>query len=150
MTDQHDNSTALDSKTLDGQSQEQVKALCFQGYQLYDDGDFAKALRTFYQAWILLPKPQNQYKEAGWVLTAIGDCYFRLKQFKQAEEALRSALACPGTQNSPFVHLRNGQILFELGREDEAAQVLQLAVQLGGGDALAKEHVKYRMLLGHH
>jgi len=135
---------------LDLHIQTQIKSLCFEGYQHYDEGNFAKALRTFYQAWIQLPKPQTHYKEAGWVLTALGDCYFRLKQYAQAEEALLSALSCPGTQSSHFVHMRNGQTLFELGREDAAAEALQLAARLGGEDILAKEHVKYRMLLSTH
>ncbi|MGQ9424649.1 tetratricopeptide repeat protein [Gilvimarinus sp. F26214L] len=124
-----------------------VKQLCYRGYQLYDDGDYQRALRTFYQAWLLLPKPQHQWREAGWALTAIGDAYFRTGQFNQSCEALRSALLCPATDNSPFVHLRYGQSLYELGREEEALEQLRRAHELGGDPVFAREHVKYQTVL---
>ncbi len=124
-----------------------VKQLCYRGYQYYDDGDYQQALRTFYQAWLLLPKPQIQWREAGWALTAIGDTYFRTQQYTQSCEALRSALLCPATTESPFVHLRFGQSLFELGERDEAVQQLRSAYELGGHKAFAREHVKYRLVV---
>ncbi|MCW8193322.1 tetratricopeptide repeat protein [Proteobacteria bacterium 005FR1] len=124
-----------------------VKQLCYQGYQRYDAGDYQQALRAFYQAWLLLPKPQTQWREAGWALTAIGDTYFRTRQYSQSCEALRSALVCPVADQSPFVHLRLGQGLYELGEESEALQHLRLAKKLGGPDVFAREHVKYRMLV---
>lgn len=124
-----------------------VKQLCYRGYQHYDDGDFQQALRTFYQAWLLLPKPQTQWREAGWALTAIGDAYFRTRQYSQSCEALRSALLCPTTERSPFAHLRYGQSLYELGREDEALEQLQAAHNLGGSKVFAREHIKYRLVV---
>lgn len=124
-----------------------IKQLCYRGYQRYDDGDYQQALRTFYQAWLLLPKPQTRWREAGWALTAIGDAYFRTGQYRQSCEALGSALLCPATAESPFVHLRYGQSLHELGREEEAQRELQAAHELGGDEVFAREDVKYRMLV---
>lgn len=124
-----------------------VKQLCYRGYQHYDDGDYQQALRAFYQAWLLLPKPQTQWREAGWALTAIGDTYFRTRQYSQSCEALRSALLCPIADQSPFVHLRLGQSLHELGEENEALTQLRVAKRLGGEEVFAREHVKYRMLV---
>lgn len=124
-----------------------VKQLCYRGYQHYDEGDYQQALRAFYQAWVLLPKPQTQWREAGWALTAIGDAYFRTHQYSQSREALRSALLCPATADSPFVHLRYGQALYELGKEEDAQRELQTAHRLGGDDVFAREHVKYRMVV---
>lgn len=124
-----------------------VKQLCYRGYQHYDDGDYQQALRTFYQAWLLLPKPQIQWREAGWALTAIGDAYFRTQQYTQSCEALRSALLCPTTEKSPFVHLRFGQSLYELGEQQDALQHLRTAYTLGGNKVFAREPAKYRLAL---
>jgi tetratricopeptide (TPR) repeat protein len=124
-----------------------VKQLCYRGYQHYDESDYQQALRAFYQAWLLLPKPQTQWREAGWALTAIGDTYFRTRQYSQSCEALRSALLCPAAVDSPFVHLRLGQSLHELGESKDALRELEIAHQLGGDDVFGREDVKYRKLL---
>ncbi|MEX1032233.1 MAG: hypothetical protein WDZ30_02640 [Cellvibrionaceae bacterium] len=124
-----------------------VKRLCYQGYQHYDDRAYERALRTFYQAWLLLPKPQTRWREAGWALTAIGDTYFRMGQYAQSCEALRSALRCPATDRSPFVHLRYGQSLYELAHEDDAHRQLRIAHDLGGSEVFAREDEKYRLLV---
>lgn len=136
-----------DTPILGDELTTKVKQLCYRGYQHYDEGDYQRALRTFYQAWLLLPKPQTRWREAGWVLTAIGDSYFRTRQYKQSCEALRSALLCPVAGRSPFLHMRYGQSLYELGDEEDALQQLQTAFELGGSEVFAREHVKYRLAL---
>lgn len=122
----------------------QVRRLCADGYRLYDSGDFRLALRSFYQAWLLIPKPQMEYPEAGWALTAIGDTYFRLGQFDQGCESLQSALHCPQASASPFVELRLGQCLWELGREAEARKCLFHAYSAGGDALFDSESPRYR------
>src|SRR5690554_6694751 len=113
----------------------QVRQLCADGYRLYDRGEYRLALRAFYQAWLLIPKPQSDYAEAGWVLTAIGDAYFKLGQFEPGSESLQSALCCPEADKSPFLQLRLGQCLWELAREAEARKFLYRAYKMSG-DAL--------------
>ncbi len=132
---------------LDAKTQENIKNLCYEGYQSYDRGDYSSALRTFYQAWILLPRPQRDFAESGWVLTAIGDTYFRAGQFEQAIEALNSALACPRAEKSPFIHVRLGQSHYELGDKQRAKEMLEKAVNLGGNNALREEDYKYKIIL---
>lgn len=111
---------------------EKIRSLCADAYQSYDQGDFRKALRLFYQGWLLLPKPQTDFAEAGWVLTGIGDSYFRLKQYIPGCEALRSANHCPQTRDNPFIHLRLGQCLYQIGERASARTHLQKAYRLGG------------------
>lgn len=122
----------------------QVRRLCADGYRLYDSAEYRLALRSFYQAWLIIPKPQTQYAEAGWVLTAIGDSYFRLGQFEQGAESLQSALCCPAAEQSPFVQLRLGQCLWELGRHAEARKCLFHAYQRGGDSLFDVEPPRYR------
>lgn len=132
---------------LDAKTQANIKQLCYEGYQSYDRGEYSSALRTFYQAWILLPRPQTHYSEAGWVLAAIGDTYFKAGQYKQSIEALTSALACPRAEKSPFILLRMGQSFYESGDRTAAKKYLTKAVKLGGNDVLRNEDYKYKIAL---
>lgn len=132
---------------LDAKLVTKIRELCYQGYVQYDERDYRRALRIFYQAWLLVPKPQTNWREAGWVLTAIGDAYFKVHQYSQAIEALRSALLCPAAQKSPFVHLRLGQAYFELGDDEKAHDQLQKAMDIGGSKIFDKESPKYRRAL---
>lgn len=124
---------------------EQIKQLCAEGYALYDADDMRQALRKFYQAWMIFPKPQIDFPEAGWVLTAIGDSYFRTAQFSQGQEALASALHCEGMIDNPFIHLRLGQCLLELGINGTACTHLGIAYERGGRKLFEKEAPKYLM-----
>jgi tetratricopeptide (TPR) repeat protein len=131
--------------SLDAELVKKIKTLCAGGYRLYDKGDYKAALRQFYTALMSIPKPHTQHAEAGWVLTAIGDSYFRTKQWDQGREALASALQCPGVQGNPFVHLRLGQCLLEMQRKAVACEHLELAYLNGGRKFFRSEAPKYLM-----
>ncbi|UTA46358.1 hypothetical protein L1F30_09230 [Simiduia sp. 21SJ11W-1] len=120
-----------------------IKSLCAKGYQHYDNAEFDQALRTFYQAWVQLPKPQTQYQAAGWVLTALGDCYFKLGKWSQALEALNSAQFCPEGRNNLFALMRKGQVQLEQGELASARITLFNVYSQGGQDMLAKEPARY-------
>jgi tetratricopeptide (TPR) repeat protein len=123
---------------------QKIRQLCAEGYQRYDADDYQSALRLFYQAWLVLPKPQTDWPEAGWVLTAIGDAYFRLGRYRPGCEALSSALCCPGMAHAPFTYIRLGQCLRELGGEEEGRTALIRAYQLAQMDIFEGENEKYR------
>lgn len=120
-----------------------IKALCAEGYRLYDQQAYKDALRLFYKAWTLFPKPQTDNPEAGWVLTAIGDSYFRSGQWEQGRESLASALRCPHMAGNPFIHLRLGQCLYELDKREVAIEHLELAYLNGGSKLFQNEAPKY-------
>lgn len=120
-----------------------IRRLCATGYVRYDAGDYKAALRLFYQAWLQLPKPQMQTEAAGWVLTAIGDAYFRSAQYQLAKEALHSALHCPNMHKAPFIYLRLGQCQWELELYDNARRALLDAYHLAGTAIFADEDRKY-------
>jgi len=122
---------------------EQIKQLCGEAYKAYDQQDHKTALRVFYQAWLKLPKPQHDHLESSWVLAGIGDCYFKLRQFQQAIEALSSALHCPSGDQSAFIHLRLGQCLLDIGETGSARRSIFKAYQLGGQKAFEQESLKY-------
>ena len=122
---------------------EQIKSLCADAYRAYDEGDYRKALRLFYQGWLALPKPQIKYREAGWLLVGIGDSYYRLKQYTPGCEALRSANHCPEATDNPFIHLRLGQCLYRIGEKPSARNHLQKAYRLGGAQMFENEEECY-------
>jgi len=126
---------------------ESIRKACTIAYEAYDKGDFKRALRIFYQAWLSLPKPQTDLEQAGWVLTGIGDTYFRLHQYLQGCEALKSAQHCPGMSNNPFVHLRKGQCLYHLGERIPARQELKKAYDIAGAKIFVNEKDTYLNLI---
>lgn len=134
--------------TLNPELVKKIKALCAEGYRRYDQGAYKEALRLFYKAWTLVPKPPTEHAEAGWVLTAIGDCYFRTGQWDQGRESLASALRCPGMLGNPFIHLRLGQCLLEQGllepgKNEAAREHLELAYINGGSKLFQNEAPRY-------
>ena len=134
-------------QTLQADISNKIKQLCKQGYEIFDRGDAKAALRCFYSAWTLLPKPQTLWQEAGWVLTALGDVYFAKGDYEQGREALLSALHCPHALGNPIIHLRLGQCLYELRNETEALDQFRLVVKNGGEALFQKENKKYLQLL---
>lgn len=131
----------LDGKITDKAAE--IKQICSDGYDYYDSGDFERALRLFYKAWLMIPSPQSDFLEAGWVLTAIGDAYFKLHKYEQSITALESCLHCPGINGNPFVHLRLGQSLIESGEIIKARKELLKAYQTSGKSVFENEPIKY-------
>lgn len=125
-----------------------VRALCFEGYQLFDQKQHKSALRKFYQAWTLLPKPQTQWQEATWVLTAIGDAYHAKGEYNNAIEALSSALHCPDGTDNPLIHLRLAQCYQQLGDDDAAKVEFISAAQSGGKQFIIDNAPEQLHLLG--
>ena len=132
-----------DPAVLDEDIAAGARKLCKVGYELFDQGDIKTALRRFYAAWTLLPKPQTDYEEAGWILTALGDAYLAKGEYESAKEALLSALHCPKTLGNPIIHLRLGECLQELDQVAEAKEQFQLVIDNGGEALFAKEKPTY-------
>lgn len=134
------------STTLNTDTHDKIREICELGYQYFDDGDTKKAIRQFYSAWALLPKPQTDWEQAGWILTALGDVYFSTGNFISGREALNSALHCPKATGNPLIHFRLGQCEFELGAIDNAQQQFKLAKQNGGSHLFTEENAKYLLI----
>ena len=128
---------------LDPELEKRIKSLCAKGYDRYDQGDYRAAVRVFYQAWLVLPKPQQQYVQAGWVLTALADGYLRAGKPVQALQAAQSALCCPGANKNYVARLRMGQALLDLGDTSAARINLFKVYSLQGEAAFASEPVHY-------
>ncbi len=141
------NDITTDRPALDQAIRKKVLDFCEQGYILFDDRDYKAAIRQFYMAWNELPKPQTNWEESGWVLTALGDAYVAKGDFTQAQNALTSALHCPKAKGNPTIHLRLGQCLYELGDVSGATEQFIQVLEYGGQDMLMREEEKYRVVV---
>jgi tetratricopeptide (TPR) repeat protein len=72
----------------------------------------------------------NQWPDNLTALIGIGNCYYALKELKNAEKALRKAIRLHPESGPAFNNL--AQILFEQGRQQEALAAAKNAVSLGG------------------
>lgn len=133
---------------LDQQTHELIKSFCVVGDKLSASQLYSEALTEYNKAWAIVPDPKNEWEAATWILAAIADtCY--LGGFKKsAREALQYAMTCPGAIGNPFLHLRYGQVLYDAGELDAAADELIRAYMGAGADIFAVEDEKYLNFLG--
>jgi tetratricopeptide (TPR) repeat protein len=120
-----------------------IDGLCRQGDQFAGMEQYDDAIDKYGQAWELLPDPRDRWPAATWILMSAGDAHFRLKEYGEAAELLVDALDYPHGDENPFLALRLGQCLLELGQLNEAANALEEAYRLGGDELFADEDPKY-------
>lgn len=107
---------------------QKVDRLQKEGDALADEGDCRGALARFQSAWALLPEPRLECAAAWTVLGAIGDMQFQLGEYREARDTFMTVMkAFDGATGNPFVCLRLGQAMLELGEEKEAASWLAAA-----------------------
>ena len=129
------------------ETQQHITTLSERGNALADAGRYEDAHELFAEAWGLLPPPQSQWEAATWLLAAIGDVCLLKGELDEAREALQLAMHCPDGLGNPFLHLRLGQVQFDLGEEDRAADELMRAFMGAGEDIFADENPKYLAFL---
>jgi tetratricopeptide (TPR) repeat protein len=132
---------------LPGDVRQMIDQLCQKGDQFAQIDQFDDALDQYEAAWQLLPEPKNQWPAATWILMAAGDVYFEKRDFVAAAETLRDGLEMPEGENNPFLLLRLGQSLFELGNLDAAAEALEAAYREQGTGLFVDEDPKYLSFL---
>ncbi len=124
-----------------------VKAKAEEGEQQMASGDLVGAFRIFATALDALPEPRQQWNAAGWLLVAMGECSFRLQKWQSAAGPLQDAVICPGCLGNPWLHLRLGQVQFELGENERAADELARAYMGGGREVFESQDPKYFALV---
>ena len=120
-----------------------IDGLCRKGDQFAGMDQYDDAIEKYSEAWNLLPEPRDQWPAATWILISVGDAHFRLNEFAEGADILLDALHFPDGEDNPFLLLRLGQCLLELGRLDEAADALEEAYRRGGDELFADEDPKY-------
>lgn len=121
----------------------QIQRICAEGDALIDQQRYEDAVARFSSAWELLPSPQTDWVAATWILAAIADAHFLRGDFASMRKPLMMAMRCDGATANPFLRLRLGQCLFELGELDEAANWLAGAFLEEGTKIFAEDDPKY-------
>jgi tetratricopeptide (TPR) repeat protein len=120
-----------------------ITALSERGEELHDDGETEGALIAFREALALIPEPPEDWEAATWLLIAIGDVLFLAQRYEEALEPLQDAVFCPGGLGTPFLHLRLGQVQYELRNTHRAKDELARAFMGGGDEIFETEDPKY-------
>jgi tetratricopeptide (TPR) repeat protein len=113
---------------------ERINALCRDGDELANRGDYPLALEQYWAAWDALPESKTDWEAATWILGAIGDANCLGGDFVAGRDNLSMAMRCPNAIGNAFLHLRLGQCQFELGDLDRAADELARAYMGAGSD----------------
>jgi len=121
----------------------QILELCDSGDRYADEEKFDIALSQYYKALDMLPNPKEKWEASTSILTAIGDAYFFMKKYRDALKILQDAMYCPDAIGNPFIHLRLGQIQYELGNFSKALDELTRAYMGDGEEIFAEEDPKY-------
>lgn len=131
------------AKTLNRQLHKRITELSEQGNQHYDAGRYEAALYPWCEALELIPEPLEDWEASTWLFTSIGDALFHLGQHEKALDALSNAIRCPDGLGNPLIHLRLGQVQFELGKLDRAADELMRAYMGAGPEIFEEDDPKY-------
>jgi hypothetical protein len=122
---------------------ENAERFLAEGDDLADAGEDTAALGRFQAAWSSLPEPRDEQESAVRILGAIADCHFHLGAWESCREAAQHAFRCGADLDNPFLRLRIGQSLFELGDEQEAANWLVPAYLSEGRALFEQDDPKY-------
>lgn len=117
---------------------EKIDVIADRGNALMDNQAFAEAEATFREGLGLLPEPLEQWSATLWFLSSIGDAQWYAGNHESGRDTWRDAILYGGLGN-PFVHLRCGQTLFELGEQEEAAGELLRALLIAGAEIFEPE-----------
>jgi tetratricopeptide (TPR) repeat protein len=126
---------------------EGVKQLCATGDAAAEKERYRDAIRWYSRALELLPPPATKWDAATWIFAAIGDAYFLSGDSSAAFEAFDKAMESPDSLGNPFLHLRRGQALFDLGMKEQAGNELARAYMLEDEDIFDNEDPKYLKFL---
>jgi len=132
---------------LDPTIYETIKAHSARGDELAAAQSYEEAIAHYNQAWALIPEPKNEWNASTWILAAIADAAFLSGYKTTAREALEYAMTCPGAAGNPFLHLRFGQVLFDAGELDAAANELMRAYMAEGQEIFGSENPQYLAFL---
>ena len=124
-----------------------IRNFCTEGDALAANGYYDEAIADYRRAWALVPSPQTLWSESVWVMGALADACFLSGKIAEARQALEYAMRCPGGPTQPFLNLRLGQILFDSGEKDRAADKLLSAYRDAGPDIFVTEDERYLVFL---
>lgn len=122
---------------------DKITALSEKGNELIDSDQFDAAIVTFNEALDLIPEPKTEWTATTWLYAAIGDALFLKGDCQKSLDIFYKAYNSPSATDNPFINLRLGQCLFELGQVDKAEDFLMRAYMLDGTVIFQGDGEKY-------
>lgn len=122
---------------------DRITGLCSKGDEFVELSDYENAIKMYLKALDLVPEPKNNWASSTWIYTALGDTCYMNKDFNAAKEFLFNAINCPDGIENPFIMLRLGESLYELGDVMRAKEYLLRAYILEGYSIFDSEDDKY-------
>ncbi|WP_019498219.1 tetratricopeptide repeat protein [Pseudanabaena sp. PCC 6802] len=111
------------------------------------NGNYQASINKYKEALDLLGEKAMNSKYAVMLFSGIGEIYFLQKKWEDALEYYGYAVNSDGGLGEPLIHLRLGQLRFELGHIEKAKDEL-LRAYMGGGDLMFKgEDPKYFQII---
>lgn len=132
---------------LESRVEKPVMQLVTKAERLAPRGQMGEAIRALHEAWALLPEPRKEQRLAVTVAGGLGDLYCESGDFAKVLEWTQCALECHSGLENPYVHLRLGQALVELGRREAGVDEIVKAHTLGGRKVLRWADPVYGLLL---
>jgi tetratricopeptide (TPR) repeat protein len=138
---------AMTSHALSSDTYDRIKAYCSEGDRRCEEGEFDAALEMYKSAWNLVPEKKGDWEASTWILAATGDVFLRKHDYVKALNLFCRAVQCPGGLGNPYIHLRLGEMFFETGEMERAAEELTRAFMGAGDDIFEQEDPKYLKFL---
>jgi hypothetical protein len=119
-----------------------IQPLCKEGDRLAE-AQPELAIARYREALEILPEPKQQWLAATWILTAIGDTAYGAGDLALAQASFQGIDTFKGWHANPFIRLRRGQVAFDTGDMESAANELACAFMAGGYGILETADEKY-------
>lgn len=133
---------------LPAQLADEVEKFSERGNALLDEqNDWRGAVAQWRQALALLPEPKSQWEAWTWLNASIGDANRQGLALEDAKAALLDALGGPEGNENPFILLRLGQTLVDLGDTNCGVEYLLRAYMLDGNEVFASDGAHYLQML---
>lgn len=125
----------------------EINALIRKAEREESRGDVEKAVEIYRGALALIPGPAEESPYATQLLSAIGEQYFLSRDYARAFESFSQAVRCKGGLGLAHIHLRLGQLRYERGETERAADELMRAYMGSGNLIFEGEDPKYFALI---
>lgn len=114
-----------------------------EGNELFDRQLFQDAIVKYREALALIPCPKEEWEASTWVYAAIGDALGEVGDVENCLQCFLSAEKCPDGTVNPYVQLKIGMCLYDLGNLGMAQDYLMRAYILDGEDVFSDIDRKY-------
>ena len=132
---------------LEPNAYDRIKEYSDKGETLFYEGRFSEALREYNKAFDVIPEPKQRWEASVWLIAAMGDCYFWLKEFDVALEYFRKLMAEYEEYGNPFIRLRYGECLYATGNEQLSKEHLLAAYSMEGEELFEECDKKYLSII---